>query len=132
MHANILEAIAATPDRIPDLLRCRRHFDVRHAELLQCIDNCVDEHTERRRRPSFTPGTNPDTMTLVAVTPTRNDAQVPRATGWFRNPLPLSDGTIVELDGEPHDGDDVLDAGGALVGVFARPFPAVASALVRS
>ncbi len=42
-----------------------------------------------------TPGTNPDAMTLVAVTPTRNDAQVPQATGYFRNPLPLSDGTIV-------------------------------------
>ncbi|MFM7141852.1 MAG: hypothetical protein ACKO2K_08070, partial [Alphaproteobacteria bacterium] len=41
------------------------------------------------------PGTNPDTMTLVAVTPTRNDAQVPQSTGYFRNPLPLSDGTIV-------------------------------------
>lgn len=43
------------------------------------------------------PSINADDMLLTAVTPTGDDAQVPQATGYFRNPLPLSDGTIVAV-----------------------------------
>lgn len=43
------------------------------------------------------PSVNPDAMTLTAVTPTRNDANVPDDTGYFRNPLPLGDGTLVAV-----------------------------------
>ncbi len=35
--------------------------------------------------------------TLTAVTPTSADADVPTATGYFRNPLPMSDGTLVAV-----------------------------------
>lgn len=41
------------------------------------------------------PDVNADQMRLTAVTPTGTDAQVPQATGYFRNPLPMSDGTLV-------------------------------------
>jgi hypothetical protein len=41
------------------------------------------------------PSVNPDSMTLTAVTPTHDDADVPTDTGYFRNPLPLSDGTLL-------------------------------------
>ena len=43
------------------------------------------------------PSINADAMVLSAVTPTGNDAQVPQATGYFRNPLPLSDGSLVAV-----------------------------------
>ena len=36
-------------------------------------------------------------MVLTAVTPTDDDAQVPQQTGYFRNPLPMSDGTLVAV-----------------------------------
>src|SRR6185503_1645556 len=43
------------------------------------------------------PSINPEDMVLTAVTPTDDDADVPAATGYFRNPLPMSDGTLVAV-----------------------------------
>ncbi len=43
------------------------------------------------------PSINADDMELSAITPTSEDAQVPQQTGYFRNPLPLSDGMIVAV-----------------------------------
>jgi hypothetical protein len=43
------------------------------------------------------PSINADDMVLTAVTPTDDDAQVPQDTGYFRNPLPMSDGTLVAV-----------------------------------
>lgn len=43
------------------------------------------------------PTVNPEDMVLTAVTPTSADADVPNDTGYFRNPLPLSDGTLVAV-----------------------------------
>ncbi|MBM4270092.1 MAG: hypothetical protein FJ144_26400 [Deltaproteobacteria bacterium] len=43
------------------------------------------------------PSINPDDMILTAVTPTDDDADVPEDTGYFRNPLPMSDGTLVAV-----------------------------------
>jgi hypothetical protein len=43
------------------------------------------------------PTINADDMVLTAVTPTSDDADVPAATGYFRNPLPMSDGTLVAV-----------------------------------
>ena len=43
------------------------------------------------------PSVNPDAMTLTAVTPSRHDANVPDDTGYFRNPLPLSDGALLAV-----------------------------------
>lgn len=41
------------------------------------------------------PSINADDMVLSAVTPTDDDAEVPQQTGYFRNPLPLSDGSLI-------------------------------------
>ncbi len=41
------------------------------------------------------PSVNAESMVLTAVTPT--GAQVPQQTGYFRNPLPMSDGTLVAV-----------------------------------
>ena len=41
------------------------------------------------------PSINPDQMILSKVTPTSADAQVPQMTGYFRNPLPMSDGMLI-------------------------------------
>lgn len=43
------------------------------------------------------PTINPDDMVLTAVTPTDDDADVPDDTGYFRNPLPMSDGTLLAV-----------------------------------
>lgn len=43
------------------------------------------------------PGLNAEDMVLTAVTPTSSDAQVPQSTGYFRNPLPMSDGTLIAV-----------------------------------
>src|SRR5690606_20495793 len=43
------------------------------------------------------PSVNPEDMLLTAVTPTNDDADVPEDTGYFRNPLPMSDGTLVAV-----------------------------------
>lgn len=43
------------------------------------------------------PNVNADAMVLTAVTPTGADAQVPQDTGYFRNPLPMADGTLVAV-----------------------------------
>jgi hypothetical protein len=43
------------------------------------------------------PSVNPEEMLLTAVTPTGQDAEVPEQTGYFRNPLPMSDGTLVAV-----------------------------------
>jgi hypothetical protein len=43
------------------------------------------------------PSINPEDMVLTAVTPTDDDADVPDDTGYFRNPLPMSDGTLVAV-----------------------------------
>ena len=43
------------------------------------------------------PTVNPEDMVLTAVTPTSADANVPTDTGYFRNPLPLTDGTLVAV-----------------------------------
>jgi hypothetical protein len=43
------------------------------------------------------PSINAESMVLAAVTPTGDDADVPADTGYFRNPLPLSDGTLVAV-----------------------------------
>jgi hypothetical protein len=43
------------------------------------------------------PTINAEDMVLTAVTPTSNDAQVPQDTGYFRNPLPMSDGTLIAV-----------------------------------
>ncbi|MCC6765604.1 MAG: hypothetical protein IT293_13165 [Deltaproteobacteria bacterium] len=43
------------------------------------------------------PTLNAEEMTLTAVTPTSADADVPADTGYFRNPLPLADGTLVAV-----------------------------------
>ncbi|HXC50179.1 MAG TPA: hypothetical protein VN634_04790 [Candidatus Limnocylindrales bacterium] len=40
------------------------------------------------------PSINPESMLLIAVTPTAN---VPQATGYFRNPLPMTDGKIIAV-----------------------------------
>jgi len=40
------------------------------------------------------PSVNPESMTLTAVTPTTG---VPQQTGYFRNPLPMSDGTLLAV-----------------------------------
>lgn len=41
------------------------------------------------------PSINPEDMLLTAVSPFGAGVQVPQQTGYFRNPLPLSDGTLV-------------------------------------
>ncbi len=43
------------------------------------------------------PSVNPEDMLLTAVTPGSADAQVPADTGWFRNPLPMSDGQLLAV-----------------------------------
>ncbi len=43
------------------------------------------------------PSLNGDQMVLTAVTPTSASAQVPQQTGYFRNPLPMSDGTLIAV-----------------------------------
>jgi hypothetical protein len=43
------------------------------------------------------PAINPEDMRIEAVTATRDDADVPGDTGYFRNPLRLSDGTLVAV-----------------------------------
>ena len=43
------------------------------------------------------PSINAEDMVLTAVTATGNDAQVPQQTGYFRNPLPMSDGTLLAV-----------------------------------
>lgn len=43
------------------------------------------------------PGENPDEMVLEPVTPSDEEATVPDDTGYFRNPLPLSDGALVAV-----------------------------------
>ena len=43
------------------------------------------------------PRINPADMVLAAVTPTTADALVPEQTGYFRNPLPMSDGTLIAV-----------------------------------
>jgi hypothetical protein len=43
------------------------------------------------------PTTNAESMVLTKVTPTSADAQVPNATGYFRNPLPMADGTLLAI-----------------------------------
>ncbi|HYD47649.1 MAG TPA: hypothetical protein VEB21_04845, partial [Terriglobales bacterium] len=42
------------------------------------------------------PGLNADSMVLTALTPTDQDL-VPEQTGYFRNPLPMSDGTLIAV-----------------------------------
>lgn len=46
-------------------------------------------------RISGAPSVNAEAMTLTAVTPTSSDALVPQQTGYFRNPLPMSDGQLL-------------------------------------
>jgi hypothetical protein len=41
------------------------------------------------------PGINAASMVLTAVTPTSSDASVPGSTGYFRNPLPTTDGKLL-------------------------------------
>lgn len=48
-------------------------------------------------RISGAPSVNPEDMTLTAVTPTGNDMDVPADTGYFRNPLPLTDGSLLAV-----------------------------------
>jgi len=43
------------------------------------------------------PSINPESMLLTAVTPTENDANVPQDTGYYRNPLPMTDGTLLAV-----------------------------------
>jgi hypothetical protein len=43
------------------------------------------------------PSINPEEMILSAVTPTNADVEVPEQTGYYRNPLPMSDGTLVAV-----------------------------------
>ena len=43
------------------------------------------------------PSINPESMVLTAVTPTSASAQVPEQTGYFRNPLPMSDGSLIAV-----------------------------------
>ncbi len=43
------------------------------------------------------PSVNAEGMTLTALTPPRGSNGVPSQTGYFRNPLPLSDGTLVAV-----------------------------------
>lgn len=43
------------------------------------------------------PSVNPEDMVLTPITPTSSDAQVPQATGYFRNPLPMSDGMLIAV-----------------------------------
>src|SRR5262249_36440496 len=43
------------------------------------------------------PSINADDMVLTAVTPTSDDALVPHQPGYFRNPLPMSDGTLLAV-----------------------------------
>jgi len=43
------------------------------------------------------PSVNPDDMVLTEVTASNESADVPEDTGYFRNPLPLSDGSLVAV-----------------------------------
>ena len=43
------------------------------------------------------PSINADNMLLTAVTPTSANAMVPQQTGYFRNPLPMSDGAVIAV-----------------------------------
>lgn len=43
------------------------------------------------------PSINAEDMVLTAVTPSSADAQVPQQTGYFRNPLPMTDGTLIAV-----------------------------------
>jgi hypothetical protein len=43
------------------------------------------------------PNVNPEDMTLTPVTPSSDEASVPADTGYFRNPLPLGDGSVVAV-----------------------------------
>jgi hypothetical protein len=43
------------------------------------------------------PSINAESMTLTALTPTLGSGQVPQSTGYFRNPLPMSDGTLLAV-----------------------------------
>lgn len=43
------------------------------------------------------PSINAESMVLTAVTPTREQAEVPGETGYFRNPLPMSDGALIAV-----------------------------------
>jgi hypothetical protein len=43
------------------------------------------------------PSVNAESMVLTAVTPSGADAQVPAQTGYFRNPLPMTDGSLVAV-----------------------------------
>lgn len=43
------------------------------------------------------PSVNAESMVLTAVTPSGAGAQVPQQTGYFRNPLPMSDGSLVAV-----------------------------------
>ncbi len=40
---------------------------------------------------------NAESMVLTAVTPADDEAEVPEETGYFRNPLPMSDGSLVAV-----------------------------------
>ena len=50
------------------------------------------------------PAINPEDMRIEAVTPSRDDAEVPEDTGYFRNPLLLTDGTLVAVHTEASGG----------------------------
>jgi Hydrazine synthase alpha subunit middle domain len=43
------------------------------------------------------PSVNAESMVLTALTPTLGTSGVPQQTGYFRNPLPLADGTLVAV-----------------------------------
>lgn len=43
------------------------------------------------------PGINPEDMEITPVTPMSDQAKVPEETGYFRSPLPLSDGSLVAV-----------------------------------
>ncbi|HZR83994.1 MAG TPA: hypothetical protein VFD92_23055 [Candidatus Binatia bacterium] len=43
------------------------------------------------------PSLNAEDMVLTAVTPDSRSAQVPAETGYFRNPLPMSDGSLIAV-----------------------------------
>jgi hypothetical protein len=43
------------------------------------------------------PTDNPEDMAMTAITPTESQGGVPEDTGYFRNPLPLANGTLVAV-----------------------------------
>ena len=65
-------------------------------------------------------GDNPEDMQLEPVTPTVREANVPEDTGYFRNPLPMSDGTLIAVHTSATD--DLANLGSSSAPSYAYEF----------